>query len=545
MGHECTKCGSSDAATSYEDTGLTHCFSCEATYKTEGGYTEPMNEFKNEILPEVTEITTAIRGISPTIFKQFSYFKGPNGEHVANMYDKDGKVVAAKMRYKDKTFSWKGDTKSAVPFGMQQWRQGGKAIYITEGEIDCMSIAEALGGKYPVISVSNGAASAKKDLKNHIEFLNSFEKIVIWFDNDDPGRKATQEVSSLFPPGKVHTVQCSEYKDANEVLKAKGKAGVLKYYYETKKYTPDGIISGASLSFDSVVSIDNTTSYMSPYPGINKMLRGFRKGELVTFTAGSGMGKTTAVRECAYKLLTEDKLKIGWVALEENTQRSALGFMSLHMNQPIYLQEEREKASKEELQKAYDEVIATDNLYFYDHWGSLESENLINKLRYLAVGAEVDFIFLDHISIVVSGGNNGDNERIAIDALMTSLRSLAEETHVGIIIISHLRRPSGDKGFENGHEVTLSHLRGSGGIAQLSDAVIALERDQQAEEDSNVGNIRVLKNRYTGENGLAGRVRYYNETGRLMDYSDEVEGFTNETNGTENLYKKSDGETDF
>jgi twinkle protein len=194
------------------------------------------------------------------------------------------------------------------------------------------------------------------------------------------------------------------------------------------------------------------------------------------------------------------------------------------MNQPIYLQEEREKADKEALHKAYEDVVATDNLYFYDHWGSLESENLINKLRYLAVGAEVDFIFLDHISIVVSGGNNGDNERIAIDALMTSLRSLAEETNVGIIIISHLRRPSGDKGFENGHEVTLSHLRGSGGIAQLSDAVVALERDQQAEEESNVGNVRILKNRYTGENGLAGRVRYYKDTGRLMDYSDEEEG---------------------
>jgi twinkle protein len=163
-------------------------------------------------------------------------------------------------------------------------------------------------------------------------------------------------------------------------------------------------------------------------------------------------------------------------------------------------------------------------VFFYDHWGSLESEVLISKLRYLAVGAEVDFIFLDHISIVVSGGGYGDNERVAIDNLMTALRSLAEETKVGIVIISHLRRAQGDKGFENGHEVTLSHLRGSGGIAQLSDAVVALERDQQAETDSNVGNVRILKNRYTGENGLAGKVKYYKETGRLLDY----EGFDNE-----------------
>jgi twinkle protein len=147
------------------------------------------------------------------------------------------------------------------------------------------------------------------------------------------------------------------------------------------------------------------------------------------------------------------------------------------------------------------------------------------------VAADVDFIFLDHISIVVSGQDTG-NERQAIDNLMTALRSLAEETQVGICIISHLRRPSGDKGFENGTEVTLSHLRGSGGIAQLSDAVVAVERDQQDETDNkNVGNIRVLKNRYTGETGVSGQVKYYAETGRLLEYMDtEGEGgFKDET----------------
>jgi len=255
---------------------------------------------------------------------------------------------------------------------------------------------------------------------------------------------------------------------------------------------------------------------MTPYESINKKLRGFRKGELVTMTAGSGMGKTTMAREIAYHFLNND-LRVAWVALEENTQRSALGFMSLHMNKPVYLTEERKETPKEDLEKAYKDVIATDRLYFYDHFGSLDSDVLLSKLRFLAVAAEVDFIFLDHISIVVSGGVQ-DNERIAIDNLMTALRSLAEETGVGIVVISHLRRPQGDKGFENGHEVTLGHLRGSGGIAQLSDAVVALERNQQAEEGSNIGTVRVLKNRYTGEVGKAGEVKYYKETGRLLDY---------------------------
>ena len=159
--YPCKYCNSSDGAEYYEDTSLYHCFVCEKTWKgtEEGGNTVPMNEFKNETLPEVVEITSKIRGISPEIYKQFSYGKGANGEHIAQMYDSSGKIVAAKKRFKDKTFSWVGDVKEAQMFGQNLWRSHGKAIYITEGEIDAMSIAEGLGGKYPVVSVTSLSSS--------------------------------------------------------------------------------------------------------------------------------------------------------------------------------------------------------------------------------------------------------------------------------------------------------------------------------------------------------------------------------------------------
>ena len=523
----CPKCGSSDGRAVYEG-GTSYCFVCETSFKGEEG--EEVNtkrDFKNETFIDVLPIEVRKRGISPKIFEQYSYGIDSEGVHTINHFDKEGKLVAQKMRYPDKTFRWRGNPKKAASFGLHLWRSGGKRITITEGELDALSIQEALGGKYPVISINNGAQGAKKELAEYLEFLNSYDEIVLAFDNDEPGQKAVASVSTLFPPGKVKTINLSPYKDFNEVLTKKGTAGVLRYYYETKAYTPDGIVSGSSLDFEQVISIDSTKSYQTPYEGINSKLRGLRKGELVTFTAGSGMGKTTIVREIAYDFAVKQGLKIGWVALEENTQRSALGFMGIHINKPIHLTEERKEVSNDELHKAFEETINNDNVYFYDHWGSLDSDNLISKLRFLAVAVGVDFIFLDHISIVISGQDVG-NERQAIDNLMTSLRSLAEETNIGVCIISHLRRPAGDRGFENGTEVTLSHLRGSGGIAQLSDAVVALERDQQATEGSDIGTLRVLKNRYTGETGLSGKVKYYKNTGRLMDYEEIGESFGDE-----------------
>ena len=114
------------------------------------------------------------------------------------------------------------------------------------------------------------------------------------------------------------------------------------------------------------------------------------------------------------------------------------------------------------------------------------------------------------------------DERRAIDNIMTRLRSMVEETGAGIILVSHLRRVDGNKGHENGISVSLSHLRGSNSIAQLSDCVIALERNQQSEDEleARTTKLRVLKSRYTGDVGMATALVYDKETGRLSEYED-------------------------
>jgi twinkle protein len=109
---------------------------------------------------------------------------------------------------------------------------------------------------------------------------------------------------------------------------------------------------------------------------------------------------------------------------------------------------------------------------------------------------------------------------------MTYLRTLVEETGVGLFLVSHLRRPEGDKGHEQGAKTSLSQLRGSHSIAQLSDMVIGLERDQQG-KNPNVTTLRVLKNRFSGETGLAGYLEYDRDTGRLAECSGD---FVDESN---------------
>lgn len=105
---------------------------------------------------------------------------------------------------------------------------------------------------------------------------------------------------------------------------------------------------------------------------------------------------------------------------------------------------------------------------------------------------------------------------------MTKLRSLVEETGIGLILVSHLKRPQ-EKGHEEGAHTSLSQLRGSAGIGQLSDIVIGLERNQQSDKNSHITTLRILKNRFSGDTGKAGQLIYNPITGRLIEYDNNLE----------------------
>jgi twinkle protein len=150
----------------------------------------------------------------------------------------------------------------------------------------------------------------------------------------------------------------------------------------------------------------------------------------------------------------------------------------------------------------------------------------------MALAKEVGWIILDHLSILMSG-NESHDERKLIDVTMTKLRSFVEETGIGMLLISHLKRPQGDKGHEDGQQVSLGQLRGSHSIVQLSDMVIALERNLSAGD--NMANIRVLKNRFNGQTGQAGTIAFNGSTGRMTE--DLTTAFKPTTNNNDADYE--------
>ena len=516
VSHEpCPSCKSQDNLARYSD-GHAYCFGC--AYREDGKGSSPSlpsPERKTDLsLLDVKFMALSARGIDEETCRKFGYGVGSmSGQPVQVALYRIGSftVSAQKIRTRAKTFSILGDGRNLSLFGQHLWDSSGRMVVVSEGEIDALSISQIQGNKWPVVSVSHGAAGATKSIKNSLEWLEGFDTVVFMFDADEPGQKAAVACSLLMSPGKAK-IAALPLKDANEMLLAGRGKEVVSAIWGAKTYRPDGLVAGEEM-WDLVIAEDNKESVEYPWMGLNEKTYGIRSGEVVTVCSGTGQGKSLVCREWQHWLLGKG-FKVGIIALEESVCQSAQALIGINLECPPHKWRDM-NVTEEQKRKSFDETVGSGRCVLYDHWGSLDSENLLSRVRYMVRGMGCTHLFIDHLSIVISGLGDGDERRM-IDNLMTKLRSLVEELGIALFIVSHLRRPEG-RAHEEGSVVSLSHLRGSASIAHLSDIVLALERNQQDDENSNISTVRVLKNRYTGETGVACRVQYSSDTGRLTE----------------------------
>jgi len=509
----CDNCGSSDANSLYSD-GHAFCFRCY-THTQGNDVTVHNHQMQNVTLRGSAERLQKRQITQQTceLFKAYT-----DGEELRfHYYDSNGTLTGAKVKTKSKNFRTEGEVKSL--YGMQNYRHNTssheKKLVITEGEMDCLSVWEAQP-KWDVVSIPSGAAGAKKAIQHNYEWVNYYDKIVIFFDNDEAGQKASKEVASVLPPGKVFIGFLEAYKDASEALMANDRSAIRAVHnYDHIQYKPDGIVDAKTL-LDVITTPSPAADHEYPFQGLQSKLHGIRFGELVTITAGSGIGKSSFCRDIAANLLSKGE-RVGYLALEESNRRTALGLMSAAAGKPLHLGDHE----RSDLVDIFDQTISKWNLHLFDGFGSYDPDHIYSRIEYMASGLETKVVFLDHLSILLSG-LDGD-ERKMIDTTMTRLRSLVERTGISLFLVSHLRRTSSDVNHEEGARVTLGQLRGSAAIAQLSDSVIALERDQQGGPERNATTVRVLKNRYSGEVGVACTLDYDLSTCKFNETEPEQE----------------------
>lgn len=531
----CQNCNSSDACSLYDD-GHTYCFSClyftPPTTKEEENLSS--SKFEEDFFTH-QEVKTNVTPVNPTQFRELkdraivqrtaAFYKvwvNEREDHVYPYFDrKDPNTLAAnKFRQTGtKGFLIQGDMNRTGLFGQQLFPAGSaKAITLVEGELDAMSVFQMTGSKWPAVSVK-GASSARKDVADNFEYLNSFDKVVICFDKDEehersdgtkfrPGQDAAQKVAAMFPLGKVRLLTLKDAKDANDYLKAGWTDKFVNEWHRAPDWTPVGLKYAKDM-WEEVAKDRNYDTVPYPWEGLNKLTYGIRLSELVTITAHTGVGKTSVLKEIIHNILRvilerdDDNRGVGLMFLEEPNQDTLLGLMSITANKPLHLPDVYRATSKEELKRYFDATYKShEKVIVWDHFGSNEIDKVLDFVRYMHnLGCK--YIVLDHLSIVVSD-QSGD-ERKQLDEISTKLKQLCIELNIAVICVIHQNR----KG----------EIRGTAGVEQLSNIVIKLYRDIKAldEEMRNTTQVMVEKNRFCGRTGPACLLTYSGETGRLTE----------------------------
>lgn len=544
----CENCGSSDGNSVYSD-GHEYCFVCEHRVPASDERKEKLSS-RRRIVGGGKPMTYNVwnfgesngrysaltaRGISKETCQKAGYWIAKvDGVmyQVADYRDQNGNIVSQKVRDKDKNFKTTGSHKSDALFGKHLWN-GGKKIVVTEGEIDMLTVMELQDCKYPVVSLGHGASAAKKTCAANYEYFDQFEQIILMFDMDEAGRKAVEEAAQVLPAGKVR-VAVLPCKDANECHLNGHDREIMEQVWNAGPWIPDGVVSALSLRErirEHLSSEESVGLLFSGCTGINDKTLGARGGEVIMVTSGSGMGKSTFVRQQALQWGTAMGKKVGLAMLEESVEETAEDLIGLHNRVRLRQSDslKREIIENGKFDQWFDELFGNDMFHLYDSFAEAETDRLLAKLAYMRSGLGCDVIILDHISIVVSASGESD-ERKMIDNLMTKLKGFAKSTGVVLVVICHLKNPDKGKAHEEGRPVSITDLRGSGALRQLSDTIIALERNQQGDMP-NLVLVRILKCRFTGDTGIAGYMEYNKETGWLepSSYSGEEESHSEST----------------
>lgn len=466
------------------------------------------NTYKEDNLEFLTGEFKETRGLTIETCKAFGIMV-QGDRHIFN-YTNAQKVRIPRANGK-KDMYWVGTSSEAGLFGEHLEYDKTKPIVITEGEFDAASCYQA---GYQAYSIKNGAGERKTadEIKTALPRISEFKEIIFWFDSDQAGIAALQEVLALedLPIEKVKIVKNTMYKDANEALCAdlieEVQSHVSCIIDDAEEYVPEGILLGETLSKEKLLQKSKPGMKIRIEP-LNTMLDGLKFGKLVLVGAGSNIGKTPFLKKLGYDLFNDyPDVKIANLYLEETLQETGLSYIAFDNNVLVndLLKDPLQYITQEQFDEGYKKYIESERLMFTNDQYSLDSAGLMKNLNYLTKKGFNVFI-IDHISLIVDASASKEGERKDIDRLMQKLSQFVKSTNTLVIAACHLSNPDQGLDWEEGREVRQKDFRGSGALRQYPHVMIGIERNLREENTRKFSKIRVVKNRgrgsYVGEAG--------------------------------------------
>ncbi len=552
IGHfPCFGCGGSDPLAIYKQSDGKHTGFCFSTC----GYI-PAEQIKENFVVEELESyksKTETKNITPEELSEIQEldFRGwkerkltkkvcekfgvrakfdEDGELYSQFYpmtNQSGEIVGYKQRILPKDFSKPiGNTKATNQlFGQSVWESGQKYLCLTTGECDALALAQTLntikdGREYwtPVVSVTAGDGSIIKQIKANFEYINSFEKVILMFDNDPSAQKYVEEAARILNPGKAHIAKLP-LKDPNQMVVENRVNELRTAFFKAERFSPIDVCTLGQLWDEFEHSVEDD---IIPLPGqFNELAElmggGPAAGEVTVIGALTSVGKSTVLNNMVYNIAMNTPKRTGLMYLESSPREIVRSFLSIHTEENLSLKKYSEMDMKNLKVQFQDMIGRDDKIVTVNHNGSFTSvDQMFEKIRWLVKAMGCHVIVIDPLQAAVPS-----NENSVIDNFMDSLLKLAKETMASIIVVSHMKKPDDDKP----HAVSEYSLKGSSAINQIAFNTILMSRDKVSDNEKvrNSTKLTLVKCRRTGLTGNAGWLRYNPNSAKIEASADPYE----------------------
>ena len=522
----------------FDETGIKYSFG-ERGVKTQRSYVYPSyDKFHNR---EQVEQYCEIRKISKDTLDYCDVQESQDGHGniVFHFYDENDVLTLVKYRParkvakgENKNWSQVGADTRPILFNMNRIDPT-KTLLITEGETDTLSAVEA--GFKNAVSVPFCAQNFKW-IEENFDWLEQFDKIIIWSDNDEPGIKMRREVCARLGVWRTFYVDLPPMledddgeqravKDINEVLYIFGKQKVIDFIENAQEMPIEGIEDMANIEdFD----LEKAEGLPPGLKAINDIIYKFLFKSVLLVTGVKGHGKSTLVNQ----LFVCNALQQGHDVFMFSGE---LGGPVLKSWIELTMAGPEKVAMKDDFVHIIDSEARKEMRDWYKNriWVYNENDNNADAILDKAIATTrkygVKVWIIDNLMTINIGASDENIYQKQKDFIV-KLNRYAMLYNVLIVLVTHPRK------LMRGADLTTDDIAGSGDLGNLAQYILSVRRftedEKQGETDRN-GNylkgkdpieedteVRIMKNRYTGK---IGRARMYFDYPSYRFYGDPSE----------------------
>jgi twinkle protein len=476
------------------------------TYKEKKEYVVPDYD-KNEDRT-IVEDYLGKRGISAKTLDYCDVQQSKTGDNVVfNFYNEFNELTAVKYRparklNKDEMKCWFQKKGMQLSLFNMNRIDPTKPLLITEGEIDTLSAIEA--GYQNTVSVPNGANL--KWIETCFEWLEQFDKIIIWSDNDLAGIRMRRDACARLGIGRTYyVVSPEEYvdengkkwkiKDINETLYCYGKDKIIELIENAQEMPIMGVDDLAQVDDFNLEEIEGLTPKMEP---IKDIVYKFLFGSVLLVTGVRGAGKSTLINQLfvcdplddAYNVFMFSG-ELGAPVLRSWIERTLAGpeFVSLKDDFVHVISNDVKKKMREWYKG---------RIWIYSE-PTNNSEDIFKKAIATTRKFGTKIWILDNLMTLDIGADDYNLNQKQKDFIVR-LNKLALQYNVLAVLVTHPRK------LMRGADMTTDDISGSGDLGNMAQYILKVRRFSKDEKDRGEEydqEIEIMKNRYTGKLGKA------------------------------------------